>query len=240
MRLGILLSTFLFSIKISAQPSHQLFTQVLKNVVDEDGMVNYKTLKASPQKLDTYLNLLQKQTPDSDWSRHEKMAYWINAYNAFTLKVITQHYPLESITDIEVDGAENIWKKKFIVLEGKSFSLDQIEHQILRPKFKDPRIHFAVNCASFSCPKIWDSAFDAEKLDEQLTQRTKAFLNDEERNEISPNSLKLSAIFNWFKSDFTQNGTLIDFLNKYSEVNINSSASISYLDYDWSLNESEK
>jgi hypothetical protein len=100
----------------------------------------------------------------------------------------------------------------------------------------EPRIHFAIVCASYSCPKLQNKAFYAENLEEQLTNATKEFLNDFERNEISENDLKLSKIFQWFTKDFKQNGSLIDFLNKYSDIQISETAKIKYKDYNWNLN----
>jgi hypothetical protein len=118
----------------------------------------------------------------------------------------------------------------------KWYNLDEIEHQILR-KMNEPRIHFAIVCASYSCPKLQNEAFVASNLEQQLTKATKKFLNDPERNSISKDNLELSKIFKWFAKDFKRNGSLIDFLNQYTDVKISTKARINYKDYNWDLNE---
>ena len=163
------------------------------------------------------------------------MAYWINAYNAYTIKLILENYPLKSIMDIKQKG-KSAWKIPFAKVGGKTYTLDHIEHKILRKKLFDPKIHVGVNCASGSCPKLGNKAFTEENVEAELTQLMKDFVNDSSRNKITTKKVKISEIFNWFKSDFTKNGSVIDYLNKYSETEINSKAKISYLKYDWSLN----
>ena len=137
----------------------------MRSYVDYSGNVNYKQFKQNEEKLDEYLNSLASAIPNADWSREASMAYWINAYNAFTIKRILNDYPLKSIQDL--DGGDP-WKVKWIELDGKSFSLNNIEHDILRPNYGDARIHFAVNCAAASCPPLPNRAFTADNLDKQL------------------------------------------------------------------------
>ena len=115
--------------------------------------------------------------------------------------------------------------------------LDQIEHKILRKQFDDPRIHFALVCASYSCPRLLNEAYTADELDKQLDAQAKHFLANKKKNEISADKLILSKYFTWYKGDFTKNSTLIEYLNKYAPVKINKDADISYKDYNWSLNE---
>ena len=131
------------------------------------------------------------------------------------------------------------WSINFIVIEGKTYNLNNIEHGILRPQFNDPRIHAAVNCASKSCPKLRNSAYTAENLDAQLTEQMRAFINDPQRNHIlSSLNAELSKFFSWFSGDFTKaHPTVIDFINLYSEKKLDKNAKISHLDYDWSLND---
>lgn len=233
----LLLAGIFLSLTALAQPSHATFNQLLKTHVTPSGEVNYKGVIADKPKLEQYLNTLAKNHPKEGWSKNEKMAYWINAYNAFTISAVIKHYPLKSITEIKPADAENIWKSDFIKIGDKSYSLDHIEHEILRKKFQDPRIHFAVNCASVSCPPLLNEAFHAERLEQQLEQQARRFINASEYNHISSNKLALSSIFSWFKSDFTKNGSLIDYLNNYSAKPINSNATITYKTYDWNLNE---
>lgn len=131
---------------------------------------------------------------------------------------------------------KNAWKIPFAKVGNTTYSLDHIEHQILRKKLFDPKIHVGVNCASMSCPKLGNVAFTEENIDAELTKLMKAFVNDPNRNKITEKRIQISEIFNWFKGDFTKNGSIIDYLNKYSENEIKSNAKISYLKYDWSLN----
>ena len=209
---------------------HQVWDELLQKYVSNDGMVDYQGIKDDPR-FGRYITVLQKMTSKSDWSDEEKMAYWINAYNAFAIKLVTDNYPLESIMDLEKP-----FEKKFIKIGSRTFSLNEIENEMLRKPFGDPRIHFGVNCASISCPKLSNRAFTADNLDEQLDTLTTEFVNNSEKNRITPNAITVSKIFEWYKSDFTKEGSLIEWLNQYSDTQINANASISYLEYDWNLN----
>lgn len=231
-------------LRTDAQPiSHELWNQILQDNVKENGWFDYQAILANRSKFDQYLNLLNTHHPNPDtWTRNERMAYWFNAYNAYTVQLIVDNYPLESIKDIKngIPFVNGVWDIKFIEIEGRSYSLNNIEHGILRPKFKDPRIHMAVNCASYSCPPLLKEAFEADRLQEQLDFATRNFLKDELRNEIKPESAKVSSIFKWYKGDFTKGQTLKDFLNKYLDTPIAEATTIEFLDYNWSLNDSSK
>ncbi|MFD2037309.1 DUF547 domain-containing protein [Belliella marina] len=223
-------------------PSHQGFDALLRKHVSPSGVVDYKGFIEDKAKLDDYCDLLSKNAPDrKTWKKEEQLAYWINAYNAFTIKLITDNYPVESIQDlhpkIKIPLVNTVWHIKFFKIGGQDANLDEIEHKVLRKEFDEPRIHFAINCASFSCPPLLNEAFAAEKVDAQLDKVAKSFVNDPKRNKISADKIEISKIFSWFKGDFTKNGSLIDYLNKYSKVKINPKAKVSHLDYDWSLNE---
>lgn len=211
--------------------NHNLWNSLLQKHVSTQGNVSYKGFKESEKELNDYLGFLSKNTPQNSWTKADKLAYWINAYNAFTVKLIIDNYPVKSIKDIKKP-----WDKKFIPIGDKLLSLNHIEHEILR-KMNEPRIHFAIVCASVSCPKLQNTAFEPSKTEEQLNNATKEFLSDSARNELSQNSIKISKIFKWFSSDFKQNGSLIDFLNIYSEITILQNAKKSFKDYDWNLNE---
>ncbi|RAI88332.1 DUF547 domain-containing protein [Algoriphagus yeomjeoni] len=223
-------------------PSHKTWNELLQANVNEDGTVNYKGFIKEKAKLETYLKSLSENAPDrKTWSKDEQLAYWINAYNAFTVKLIVDNYPVESIKDLgpalKIPLIKDVWHYKFFEIGGQESSLDEIEHSILRKEFNEPRIHFAINCASVSCPPLLNEAFEAKTIDAQLDKVAKGFINDSSRNKITPDAIQISSIFSWFKGDFTKNGSLIDFLNKYSTVKIKSSAKVSHLDYDWNLNE---
>ena len=211
--------------------NHKMWTDLLQSHVSKNGNVDYKGFKTDKGKLQNYIDLLSENVPNKAWSKEQKLAYWINAYNALTVDLIIRNYPIESIKDIK-----NPWEQRLWELGNKTYSLEEIEHEILR-KMSEPRIHFAIVCASYSCPKLQNKAFTAENLEGQLTNVTKEFLADNNRNEISENSIKISKIFDWFSKDFTQNGSMIDFLNQYSEVKISPSAKKRYKDYNWALNE---
>ena len=183
----------LSSLSMKAQTmDHSTWDALLKTHVDQEGHVDYKGFIKDSAKLDSYLNLLSKQQPQKSADKHEILAYWINAYNAFTVKLIIDNYPIKSIKSI---GSP--WDKKFIPLTNKSVSLNYIEHEILR-KMKEPRIHFGIVCASISCPKLLNEAFTPSNVDAQLSTATKAFLADPTKNNLTEHRIELSNIFKWF------------------------------------------
>lgn len=228
---------------VNKAPSHELWTELLQAHVKSNGLVDYQGMVDDKDKLEKYLQLISTNAPDPEvWSREERLAYWINVYNAFTMKLIVDNYPVESIKDlhpVNIPLVSSVWQKKFFKIGGASMNLDQVEHSILRKKFDEPRIHFAVNCASMSCPPLRNEAFMAQVLDQQLNEQATNFINDPEQNRITTEGADVSKIFSWFRRDFTQNGTLVDFLNQYSKSKIARGGDIDYLDYDWKLNDSK-
>ncbi len=216
--------------EISTNPDHQLFGELLMKYVSVTGKVDYAGLSTEESKLDEYLAILEKNLPEDSWSRNQQLAYWINAYNAFTIKLILDHYPVGSIMDID-DGKP--WDTKWIELGDRSFSLNHIEHEIIRPQFNEPRIHFAVNCAAKSCPPLANLAFTEQNIDDLLTERTNNFINNTEFNTFKKDQASISKIFEWYASDF---GDLVNFLNRYSDTKIDSGARISFKEYNWRLN----
>lgn len=233
-KLAISLSFLLFSIGAMSNEKHQIWDALLQKYVSESGIVNYKGFIKEQAKFESYLQELAKETPNESWSRNEQMAYWINAYNAFTVKLIIDNYPLKSILDLK--GGKP-WDDPFFELNGQAFTLNKIEHEILRPTFKDARIHFAVNCASFSCPKLHNRAYTADNLEDLLNSMAKNFINNPAKNNIAEKNAEISKIFEWYADDFKTEGTLVDFLNKYSTRKLTSTANISYKDYNWELND---
>jgi hypothetical protein len=247
MKFIIIIITTLFIISSSqlrAQSgtvSHAPFDKLLKQHVNENGKVNYKGFIQDSTHLNKYLKLLSNTSPQSNWSKNDQLAYWINAYNAFTIQLIIRHYPLKSIKDIgskiKIPFVNTPWDIKFIRIGKETYDLNNIEHGILREKFNEPRIHFAIVCASVSCPKLLNEAYEGARLEQQLDKQARAFINDPTRNRITAKQADLSKIFSWFKGDFTKKGSLNDFINQYANLKITPNTKISSLNYNWNLNE---
>ena len=216
---------------------HSLYGEVLKKSV-YDGKVDYPALKNNPSILDSYLKEVAELDTEAlnSMPKSEKTAFYINAYNALTLKVIEDYYPVKSIKDIP--GA---WDKLKFKVAGRELTLNQIEHQILRKEFKEPRIHFALVCASKGCPELASEPFSGKALDDQLDREVRKFINDKTKVRLDRDNktLYISSIFKWFNEDF---GDIIKFINKYlseddAEFIKKAKPKIKYLNYDWSLNE---
>ncbi|MFT6870968.1 MAG: hypothetical protein ACJA2L_002247 [Polaribacter sp.] len=231
----IFLITIIFFAFTSTNAQSSIFNDLLRKHVSKAGIVDYVALKNDETTLDLYISYLEKTVPAIAWSENKKKAFWINAYNAYTIKLILENYPLKSIIDIKEDG-KTAWKIPFAKVGESTYTLDHIEHKILRKTLFDPRIHVGVNCASDSCPKLGNMAFTEENIEATLENLMTDFVNDSSRNKLSKKKVQISSIFDWFQDDFTKNGSMIDYLNKYSTTKINPNAKISYLKYDWTLN----
>lgn len=216
---------------VTAPLPHDKWNALLQKNVSRSGAVNYLGFQKDSKQLQVYLDELAANVPTTSWSKNEVLAYWINAYNAYTVRLILNHYPTKSIKDIK-----DPWGKKFFTLGTKKYSLEEIEHEILR-KMNEPRIHFAINCASFSCPNLLNEAYTGAKLEKQLYAAAKSFINDATKNTISSSKVEISKIFDWFGGDFKEKGSIIDYLNQYSTVKISHKAKVNYKDYNWSLND---
>lgn len=225
--------------------SHQLWDDLLKKHVSAEGQVDYKGFISDSTKFNQYLSSLSKNHPnDVNWSQEEKLTYWINAYNAYTVKIIVDNYPVKSIKDIasglSIPFVNTTWDIKFINIEGQEYDLNNLEHGILRKDFEEPRIHFAINCASVSCPRLRNEAYVPERINEQLNSAAHLFINNPTKNKITPQKVELSKIFSWFQGDFTNSmgkAGILAFVSQYTDVEIDVDASVSHLDYDWNLNE---
>jgi hypothetical protein len=219
--------------------SHSLFGDLLHKYVS-DGNVNYAGFQSEEDKLDQYLDLLQSTDPEP-LSRNEQFAFYANAYNAWTIKLILTKYPgIESIKELGIFST-GPWKKKVVRLSGETVSLDHIEHDILRPRFKDPRVHFAINCAAISCPPLRSEPYLADKLDRQLDDVTRSFINNPQSYRLEGRNLHVSRIFKWFSEDFNEDA--LGFFIKYANPKLKKKLEakpekirIKYLTYDWSLN----
>jgi len=216
-----------------------LYAQLLDRHV-RDGVVDYQGFKADEKMLDAYLDQMAAIDPEK-LSRNEQFAFYINAYNAWTIKLILTRYPgISSIKDIG-SFFSSPWKKKISRINGELLTLDEIEHEILRPRFQDPRIHFAVNCASIGCPKLISNPYEANTLEKQLDTVTRDFINNPDRNYLKGDTLYVSRIFKWFAEDF--NHDIRGFFLQYASDDlrqalaaVGNDLNIRYLDYDWSLN----
>ena len=210
---------------------HEQWTNALKTFVDKDGNVNYVKWKNDTIALDNYISSLEENPPAEYWSKNDSLAYFINAYNAVTVKLILDNYPLKSIRKLITP-----WRFKRFNLDGKKVSLNHIEHEILR-KMEEPRIHFAINCASVSCPKLLNKAFYSHSMEKQLEAVTTDFINDEKRNILSVKEMEISRIFQWFAGDFGSKKERHAFIRKYAKQPVAKNAKVRFLNYDWGLNE---
>jgi hypothetical protein len=218
---------------------HGLYGRLLEKYVNK-GIVDYGGILKEEATLDRYLKVLEA-VDTKTLPRNEQFAFFINAYNAWTIKLILSAYPdLKSIKDL---GSlfKSPWKKKICRIDGGLLTLDAIEHDILRPRFKDPSVHFAINCASKSCPPLRSEPYRGAVLDRQLDEMATAFINDPRSNRLKGNTLYVSKIFDWFAGDF--NNDIVTFFLKYAKGDLKKQLQaqrkeirIRYLDYDWSLN----
>ncbi|MCZ6597999.1 MAG: DUF547 domain-containing protein [Planctomycetota bacterium] len=235
---------------------HTAWTQILRAHVTDDTF-DYAALKKNTSQLKAYLRELRAVTPEKlkGWTKEQRFAFWINVYNAHTINKVVDNYPLDSIKDLSTGlfGVNSVFDKEFIEMtphhpDGKDdeLSLNDIEHGILRAKFKDARVHAAINCASFSCPPLRNEAFVADRLDKQLDEQMRAFVVDTKRNRFDrqENRLYLSEIFDWFKDDFERDaGTVKEFVARFApekDRELIRGAKVKHIDYDWDLNDVPK
>ncbi len=251
--------------------SHALFDALLSEHVSA-GHVDYRRLTEHPQALDEYLALLASLAPADLQAlpRSDQLAYWINAYNAFALKSIIEHYPLRRRGIVGLAFPANsiwqitgVWKDRRWRAAGRTVSLDQIEHDIIRPVFQEPRSHFALVCASTSCPDLRAQAYRGEVIEEQLEEQTQRFLHDQRKGvriDAAAGAIHLSKIFDWFAEDFAashppgqnypgldreESGMLSFVANHRSDPELQrllreSRIEVDFLPYDWTLNDRAK
>jgi hypothetical protein len=217
------------------------------------GRVDYAGLSRQPQPLDDYLVMLA-MLPAAELKalpRNDQLAFWINAYNAFVLKSVVEHFPLQRRSLVGLAFPANsiwqiagVWKDPRWNAAGTLVSLDQIEHEIIRPRFNEPRAHFALVCASTSCPDLLEQAYRGDAIDRQLSDRTRRFLQDPGKGvriDVAGGSVRISKIFDWFEEDFAGGapafiaGHLMD--PKLRAVLLDPRIEVEFLDYDWTLND---
>ncbi len=247
--------------------NYEPYATVLEKYVDDQGMVNYQKLKSNPENLKTFMaNLdLLERARYGQWTDNKQIVFWINAYNAITLKVIINHYPIEAsliggflYPSNSIRQISGVWDEITHPVMGEEMTLDHIEHEILRKKFNEPRIHMALVCAAKGCPILRNEPYTGDELDSQLEDQSKRFLSNPKKFKIDrqQNKVFLSSIFKWFGKDFVPKyGTnekftghskveraVLNFISQYlssekSEYIEEADFSIEYLSYDWSLNE---
>ena len=213
---------------------------------DVDGLIriDYKALAASESDravLKGYIKHLESQNPDT-MTDAEAVSYWANLYNAVTVDVIVDNYPVKSIKEIKSGIlSPGPWKLKLVTVNGKELSLDDIEHGIMRKHFPSPHVHYMVNCASIGCPNIKPGEWKAATLDEDRETAARAFINSPRGVTINGNKLTLSSIYSWFDEDFGGNKKSVlkhirEFAGEDLATAIDNGATIRGYDYDWSLN----
>ncbi|HDY88243.1 MAG TPA: DUF547 domain-containing protein [bacterium] len=243
------------------------YASILKSYVDDSGMVNYRELKKNNDRLEFAYNALAKiqEAEYNQWTESEKIAFLINTYNFLTLKVIIDNYPVKPSFFSSLRFPKNsirqisgVWDEIQFTIMGQKMTLDHIEHEILRRQFDEPRIHMVLVCAAMGCPPLRKEPYSASKLDKQFEDQIRRFINDSSKFRIDKqkNHIYLSSIFKWFGDDFIQRYGTNDVLSNHNEQEravlyyfaqylspleydflLSESYDISYLDYDWTLNE---
>lgn len=231
-----------------ARIDHSAWDEILKRYLsdDEPGLNRFdyhRVAEEDKAHLDRYILGLQS-VPISRYNQSEQLAYWINLYNAVTVKVILDHYPVESIQDIDISPGlfgRGPWGKKLLTIEGEDITLNDIEHRILRPIWDDPRIHYAVNCASVGCPNLQLEAFTGKKSEEMLEAAASEFINSGRAAWFSDGELVVSSIYAWFQGDFGgDDAGILSHLRSYADKDLQKRlkgiSEIGDHNYDWSLN----
>jgi hypothetical protein len=226
--------------------THALYARVLSNFVS-NGQVDYAQLKSGPEELDAYLNNLAAVRPEdfTGWPRENRLALLLNLYDARTLRLIIDHYPLKTIRDIGVlPGAA--WRQLLVRFGGQLMTLSHLENDIIRAEYREPRIHFALVCAALGCPILRSEPYTGDRLAAQLDDQANQFLRTPERNRFDSTTgiLWLSPIFKWYKDDFTDSaGSLSAYVKPFlpkevrEAIDQSSKVQVRYTEYDWRLNE---
>ncbi|GAB5559499.1 MAG: DUF547 domain-containing protein [Synoicihabitans sp.] len=249
---SLVAAIFLGGPNLRSEVDHDLFTRILSEHV-EDGLVDYAGIKQDPRLAD-YLAGFARTDSASLPRERERLAFWINAYNAFTLKLVADEYPVDSIHDLGTGGRiigwllnRTPWDIRFAEIGGESYTLNEIEHEILRVEFDEPRIHFAIVCAAISCPPLRPEAYVPDRLDAQLDDQARIFLHDTRNNrfDFEKKKARISPIFSWFKVDFGgSDAAILEFVAPFLDEKTAAAMrrdgfdwDVSTTHYDWALNE---
>ena len=227
---------------------HGDFNALLADVVDARGFVDYAALVQRPAPLDSYLRRLAATDP-SGLPEADRLAFWINVYNAYTLQLVVDNYPVESILDVVsgpfIPTVNSPFRVDFVRVGGETMTLDEVEHSVIREEFDEPRIHFAVVCAARSCPPLRAEAYTGDALDAQLDDQARTFLHNPDKNRVpsGDGTIALSKILDWYAGDFGGSGEAVQAaIAPYFEGEVRATLEqggydTEYLDYDWSLND---
>ena len=224
--------------------AHTKLAEILTQVSNGLGRVDYQWLQKNPDELKDYLKLTAS-VPLSQydmWTKPERMAFLLNVYNAATMKLVSDHYPVSSIKDI--GGIRSVWDLKVVSLFGQKITLSHLEHEMIRKEFRSPSVHFALVCGSNGCPALHKEPYTAKNIEEQFTQQAKSFLADQDKNrvDLKKKTVYLSPIFKWHKKDFGKSDEeILKYVaDHFSEAEKNAIKSggftISYTEYDWGVN----
>ncbi len=221
---------------------HRLYDNILKEHVTH-GSVNYAALQTD-KRLDDYLSLIAKADEETINSRNEKVAFWSNAYNAYTLKLVAANYPIHSIMDIKKKGFDSPWDIPFATVAGEDYTLNQIENDVIRRRWPDPRIHYALVCAARSCPQLRNEAYQADQLDAQLEDQGRWFVKYRNTFDLRTKKAELSKVYEWYAVDFGKSiEEILSTIAVHAEdalakdLSENAKAwNISFTEWDWTLN----
>ena len=224
----LLLFLLLCAVTLFAQPNYVQIAPFFKKYISEEGQVDYKFLKKNKLELKRTLKIFTDMPPKNEWHRNERLAYWLNVYNLQMLSMLIESYPVNNVLDL-YEG--KIWKVKNLMIDGKSYCLDDIENDIIRKELEEPRVHFALYSGAMSSPDLLNDVFMPSNMNQNFELLTKRFINSP-NNIITKEKVSLSMVFEWYKGDFKD---MKGFINKYSKVKIQDNAEITYLAFDWRL-----
>ena len=230
--------------KIDFQPLQKFLDKYVVTKADQT-YVGYASVTAIDKQNLSQMIIKYSKLDILNYNKNQQLAYWIDMYNMLTIQVVLEHYPVKSIMDIDKNwlGYSKVWDQKVITIMGKSLTLNDIEHRIIRPIWKDPRIHSAVNCASFSCPNISIEAYTGKVINKQLNTSFSIWVNSHKGVDLKNNKIYLSQIFDWYGSDFGNETQMRDFISNYiknkntKEALLDNNNKIFYKKYNWNLNE---